>query len=89
MGCCEATNPDLSGIPSCQRAASITFDRRTALKGILGLAGVMLVSSCGPKPAGEATKVRLAFCGQLLCVVRIHDEGIMQLSRGAGEATQD
>ena len=69
MGCCEATNPDLFGVPSCQRAASITFDRRAALKGILGVAGVMFVSSCGPKPVGEATRLRLAFCGQLLCVV--------------------
>jgi len=60
MGCCEATNPNLIGG---------TFDRRAALKGILGLFGVMFVSSCGPKPSGETTKVRLAFCGQLLCVV--------------------
>ena len=36
---------------------------------MLGFAGVMFVSACGPKPVGEATKVRLAFCGQLLCVV--------------------
>ena len=57
MGCCEATNP------------SITFDRRTALKGIIGVAGAMFVSACGPKPADNATKLRLAFCGQLLCVV--------------------
>ena len=67
MGCCEATNPDLVGVPSYH--SSITFDRRTALKGLLGLAGVIYVSACGPKPAGEATKLRLAFCGQLLCVV--------------------
>ena len=69
MGCCEATNPDLIGVPSYQEDASIAFDRRTALKGMLGFAGVMFVSACGPKPVGEATKVRLAFCGQLLCVV--------------------
>jgi NitT/TauT family transport system substrate-binding protein len=69
MGCCEATNPELVGVPSYQGEASIAFDRRTALKGILGFAGVMFVSACGPKPVGEATKLRLAFCGQLLCVV--------------------
>jgi NitT/TauT family transport system substrate-binding protein len=59
MGCCEATNPEPIG----------TFDRRTALKGMLGFAGVFFVNACGPKPAGESTKLRLAFCGQLLCVV--------------------
>ncbi len=69
MGCCEATNPDLIGVLVYQGDLPITFDRRTALKGMLGLAGVMFVSACGPKPVGEATKVRLAFCGQLLCVV--------------------
>jgi len=69
MGCCEATNPDLIGVPSYHGDASLTFDRRTALKGLLGLAGVVCVSACGPKPVGEATRLRLAFCGQLLCVV--------------------
>jgi NitT/TauT family transport system substrate-binding protein len=69
MGCCEVTTPDLIGVPSYQGEDSIAFDRRTALKGILGLAGVMFVSACGPKPVGEATKLRFAFCGQLLCVV--------------------
>jgi NitT/TauT family transport system substrate-binding protein len=29
----------------------------------------MFISSCGPKPPADAKKVRLAFCGQLLCVV--------------------
>jgi NitT/TauT family transport system substrate-binding protein len=72
VGCCDATNPDLIGVPSYrahQGNASFTFDRRTALKGMLGFAGVMFVSACGPKPVGKATKLRLAFCGQLLCVV--------------------
>jgi NitT/TauT family transport system substrate-binding protein len=68
MGCCEATNPDLIGIAS-RGDASLTFDRRTALKGMLGFAGAMFVSACGPKPTGESTTLRLAFCGQLLCVV--------------------
>ena len=69
MGCCEATNPDLIGVPLHSGEDSTSIDRRTALKGMLGLAGVMFVSACGPKPVGEATKLRLAFCGQLLCVV--------------------
>ena len=58
MGCCESTNTNLAGV-----------DRRTALKSILGLAGVMWVSACGPEPPAGSTKLRLAFCGQLLCVV--------------------
>jgi len=69
MGCCEATNPDLIGVPVYHGEASFALDRRTVLKGMLGVAGVMFVSACGPKPVGEGTKVRLAFCGQLLCVV--------------------
>ncbi len=65
MGCCEATNPDLEGPVS----EDIRWDRRTALKGLLGIAGVIAVSSGSPRASAAATKVRLAFCGQLLCVV--------------------
>jgi NitT/TauT family transport system substrate-binding protein len=80
MGCCEATNPELHGVVSdpggdaLSRVFSsaddaVVWDRRTALKGMLGVAGVVAISSCGPRPAGDATTLRLAFCGQLLCVV--------------------
>lgn len=44
-------------------------DRRTALKGLLGAAGVIAVSACATSPRNGATRLRLAFCGQLLCVV--------------------
>ena len=57
MGCCEATNPDL------------TCDRRTALKAMLGVGGALALSACRPRSKGGATMLRLAFCGQLLCVV--------------------
>ena len=66
MGCCEATNPDLIGVVS--EPEDFTWDRRTALKGMLGL-GVIAVSTGGPEAHAAGTKIRLAFCGQLLCVV--------------------
>jgi NitT/TauT family transport system substrate-binding protein len=63
MGCCEATNPSDWPEPGT------TWDRRTALKSLLGAAGVIAVSACAEQPRDGATRVRLAFCGQLLCVV--------------------
>lgn len=68
MGCCEATNPDLIGVLS-DSGEQLTCDRRTALKGLLGIAGAIAVSAGGPRTSAAATKLRLAFCGQLLCVV--------------------
>lgn len=68
MGCCEATNPDLIGVVS-ETGEYVKWDRRTALKGLLGVAGVIAISAGGPKAYGAVTKLRLAFCGQLLCVV--------------------
>lgn len=44
-------------------------DRRTAIKGLLTVAGGLALGACRPAPRGGADKVRLAFCGQLLCVV--------------------
>jgi NitT/TauT family transport system substrate-binding protein len=70
MGCCEATNVELAGTVSATESRfDANFDRRTALKGLAGIAGFAAVSA-GPSPArGAATKLRLAFCGQLLCVI--------------------
>lgn len=67
MGCCEATNPDLAGVASYEE--ELKWDRRTTLKALLGMAGVVAVTAGGPRVSAAATKVRLAFCGQLLCVV--------------------
>jgi NitT/TauT family transport system substrate-binding protein len=67
MGCCEATNPDLVGVVS--ETKDLKWDRRTALKGLLGVAGVIAVSSGAPGARAAGTKLRLAFCGQLLCVI--------------------
>ncbi len=80
MGCCEATNPDLLGAvegaaPPGARgtprrpAAGEPWDRRTTLKSLAAVAGVVAVSGCGSDVPEGATRIRLAFCGQLLCVV--------------------
>lgn len=68
MGCCEATNPDLIGV-AAEAGGDMKWDRRAALKGLLGIAGVIAVSAGGPQAHAAATRLRLAFCGQLLCVV--------------------
>ena len=81
MGCCEATNPNLLGVvsdpgPDSGRAGGerpdpgADWDRRTALKTLLGAGAVIAVSGgCGSRPRDGATPLSLAFCGQLLCVV--------------------
>ena len=68
MGCCEATNPELAGVASYE-AHKLTWDRRTTLKALVGMTGILAVTAGGPRVSAAATKVRLAFCGQLLCVV--------------------
>jgi NitT/TauT family transport system substrate-binding protein len=68
MGCCEASNPDLAGVASYGDEA-LGWDRRTALKALAGMAGVVAVTAGGPRVSAAATKVRLAFGGQLLCVL--------------------
>ena len=101
MGCCEATNVDLTGIVGPEGYGLDALDRRTALKGILGVAGVIAVSSGSPVAlAADATKLKLAFCGQLLCVVpyevtraRGHfaEQGLdveLVYTRGGGQAMQ-
>ena len=81
MGCCEATNPNLLGVVSDPAAGpgraggdrpdpGADWDRRTALKTLLGAGAVIAVSGgCGSRPRDGATPLSLAFCGQLLCVV--------------------
>lgn len=65
MGCCDATNPNLIGVAT-ETGQELKWDRRTALKGLLGVAGVIAVSAGGPQAHAAATRLRLAFCGQLL-----------------------
>ncbi len=82
MGCCEATNPNLAGVVSEPPHGAGpepdarpwpepggAWDRRTTLKSLVGAAGVIAVSGCAGEPQDGMTGVRLAFCGQLLCVV--------------------
>ena len=79
MGCCEATNPNLIGIVAGATPADpdgqlglrpgAGWDRRTTLKSLAAVAGVVAVSGCGTEPEDGAVRLRLAFCGQLLCVV--------------------
>jgi len=77
MGCCEATNVELVGtvsesVPDLAwdwTTAESAFDRRTALKGILTAAGVVWISACRQNLGSAGTRLRLAFCGQLLCVI--------------------
>jgi NitT/TauT family transport system substrate-binding protein len=75
MDCCEK----LTGIAEqCDRFGETVdlsppgwaLDRRTALKGLAGLAGGAAIASASGGLALAQNKVlRLAFCGQLLCVV--------------------
>jgi NitT/TauT family transport system substrate-binding protein len=70
MGCCEATNPEFAGIRrDSLEPSSLVCDRRTIVKGMLAVAGGLAFSSCRPAPAPGVTVLRLAFCGQLLCVI--------------------
>ena len=80
VGCCEATNPNLLGIvagpvPAGGRGErrrpdpGAAWDRRTTLKSLAAVAGVVAVSGCGADSEDGAVRLRLAFCGQLLCVV--------------------
>jgi NitT/TauT family transport system substrate-binding protein len=81
MGCCEATNPHFLGPTPAVGASDRTrprpdwpspgtaWNRRTALKSLLGASGVLAISSCSTRPDDGTTPLSLAFCGQLLCVV--------------------
>jgi NitT/TauT family transport system substrate-binding protein len=68
MGCCEATNPELDDLAS-DAARDLTCGRRAIVKGMLVVAGSLALGACGPRPEPGTTRLRLAFCGQLLCVV--------------------
>lgn len=89
MKCCEKTTTDTG--------SAVQVDRRTAIKGLAGLA--VGIAASGPA-YGQAKKTRLAFCGQLLCVVpyevtrdrgHFRDEGIdieLVYTRGGNQAMQ-
>ena len=59
MGCCEATNPNLSGVPERRDRPSppASVDRRTALKSMAAAAGVVALSGCADRPTGPAPTI--------------------------------
>jgi NitT/TauT family transport system substrate-binding protein len=80
MGCCEATNPEMDGFVSHvdETAAGwqpidLVCGRREMIRGLLVAAAGLAMTACrtpaNTNGAPAPTKLRLAFCGQLLCVV--------------------
>lgn len=74
MDCCEKLTADAveqeSGETVALAAPGWALDRRGALKGLAGLAGgAALATATGGLAVAQAKTLRLAFCGQLLCVV--------------------
>jgi NitT/TauT family transport system substrate-binding protein len=73
MNCCEkldsATHPQGDIGETVDLAPpGWALDRRTALKGLAGLAGGAVLASSGGRAFAQGKAIRLAFCGQLLCV---------------------
>jgi NitT/TauT family transport system substrate-binding protein len=68
MGCCESTQPDLIGVPE-ELQESLDVDRRTAIGGIFGAAALAMTGGGAATANAAATQLKLAFCGQLLCVI--------------------
>jgi NitT/TauT family transport system substrate-binding protein len=62
MDCCQLTQFGPA-------AETVTIGRRRALEGLAGAAAAPLVFAGGQAGAQGVTRLRLAFCGQLLCVV--------------------
>lgn len=56
------------GVPE-ELQKDLEVDRRTALGGILGVAALAVAGGGAAKADAAATKLKLAFCGQLLCVI--------------------
>lgn len=72
MNCCEkltAEQPDGIGESVDLSPPGWALDRRTALKSLAGLAGGAAVAATGGVALAQGKTLRLAFCGQLLCVV--------------------
>lgn len=98
MGCCEQTRmPGNAGVSEKLQVGRV--GRRAALASLAGLAGGGAALASGIA-LGQGAKVRLAFCGQLLCVVpyevtrdrgHFRDEGLdveLVYTRGGNQAMQ-
>jgi NitT/TauT family transport system substrate-binding protein len=95
MKCCEKTQAD----GTLDAALQPVLDRRTAMKGLAG-AAVGLAAAASGAAYGQDKKLRLAFCGQLLCVVpyevtrdrgHFREEGLdleLVYTRGGNQAMQ-
>ncbi len=68
MGCCESTQPGLIGVPE-EFHETLKVDRRTAMTGLIGAGALVATGSGASKAKAANTKLKLAFCGQLLCVI--------------------
>ena len=66
MDCCENLTPEFTGELENSGDKKI-IGRRSALKRLAGMAGILFVSK--KNAYGQGRQVLLAFCGQLLCVV--------------------
>jgi NitT/TauT family transport system substrate-binding protein len=92
MTCCTTLTPP------CHEQDSSRVNRRTTLRGLAG--GAALAGMAQVARADSGTKVKLAFCGQLLCVVpyevardrgHFRDQGIdieLIYTRGGNQAMQ-
>lgn len=97
MGCCELMGMHNTAARPSNPPAGV--GRRAALAGLAGLAGSGAAFASGIA-LGQGTKLRLAFCGQLLCVVpyevtrdrgHFRDEGLdveLVYTRGGNQAMQ-
>ncbi|HTI87147.1 MAG TPA: ABC transporter substrate-binding protein [Alphaproteobacteria bacterium] len=95
MKCCEKTQADTD----LGSALDPVLDRRTAMKGLAGVAVGLAATASGAAYA-QSKKLRLAFCGQLLCVVpyevtrdrgHFREEGLdleLVYTRGGSQAMQ-
>jgi NitT/TauT family transport system substrate-binding protein len=106
MNCCEklasdTDSQDDSGETVAFAAPGWALDRRTALKGLAGLAGgAAIATASGGFAFAQGKALRLAFCGQLLCVApyevtrargHFKDEGLnveLVYTRGGNQAMQ-
>ena len=67
MSCCNSVKPDNLKSDDVKPKAESGIDRRTFLKGVVGTAAGLSLTGVGHGAA--QSRIRLAFCSQLLCVV--------------------
>src|SRR5690242_9169862 len=95
MACCTSLSP-----PSATNLPAEGIGRRTALQGLAGSVALAGLATGTAHAQGAGTRLRLAFCGQLLCVVpyevaksrgHFRNEGLdveLVYTRGGNQAMQ-